>query len=71
VMAQVRPGAIILLHDGGGDRTQTLSALPEIIARLKAQGYSFTTPDAISPNPTGTPSPTQPGEPEQPLGPGG
>jgi peptidoglycan-N-acetylglucosamine deacetylase len=72
VMAQVRPGGIILLHDGGGDRTQTLAALPQIIARLTAQGYHFTTPDAISPTPAATPAPTvATGEPELPLGPGG
>jgi peptidoglycan/xylan/chitin deacetylase (PgdA/CDA1 family) len=53
VLAQVRPGAIILLHDGGGDRSQTLAALPKIIAALKAEGYRFTTPDAVSPVPLG------------------
>jgi peptidoglycan-N-acetylglucosamine deacetylase len=72
VMAQVRPGSIILLHDGGGDRSHTLAALPQIIAKLKAQGYGFTTPDAVSPTPLGTPAPpAQPAAPETPLGPGG
>ncbi|MDD5675030.1 MAG: glycosyltransferase, partial [Chitinivibrionales bacterium] len=33
----------ILLHDGGGDRSQTLMALPRIIHYLKQQGYSFST----------------------------
>jgi len=32
---------IVLLHDAGGDRAQTVAALPVIIARLRAQGYSF------------------------------
>lgn len=32
---------IILLHDGGGDRSQTVAALPRIIATLKGEGYSF------------------------------
>ncbi|MFI8103246.1 bifunctional polysaccharide deacetylase/glycosyltransferase family 2 protein [Streptomyces sp. NPDC086023] len=36
-------GAVILLHDAGGDRTQTLAALGQIIDRLQAQGYRFTT----------------------------
>ena len=49
VMVQVRSGSIILLHDGGGDRSQTLAALPVIISRLLAAGYRFTTPDAIGP----------------------
>jgi peptidoglycan/xylan/chitin deacetylase (PgdA/CDA1 family) len=33
------PGAIILLHDGGGDRAQTVSALPTIIRKLRHRGY--------------------------------
>ncbi|MGC4251414.1 MAG: glycosyltransferase [Sphingobium sp.] len=32
---------IILLHDGGGERSQTVAALPRIIAALRAEGYSF------------------------------
>nr|WP_315986579.1 glycosyltransferase [Streptomyces sp. ms191] len=36
-------GALILLHDAGGDRTQTIDALVQIIDRLQAQGYRFTT----------------------------
>ncbi len=32
---------IILLHDAGGNRAQTVAALPVIIDRLRAQGYSF------------------------------
>jgi len=42
-----RPGAIILMHDGGGDRSQTVAALPKIIAGLKAQGYGFVTVDGL------------------------
>ncbi|MEV2271572.1 polysaccharide deacetylase family protein [Nonomuraea africana] len=41
VLAHVRPGGIVLLHDGGGDRRQTVAALPKIIKTLKARGYSF------------------------------
>ncbi|WP_374146829.1 glycosyltransferase [Sphingomonas sp. 28-63-12] len=32
---------IILLHDGGGDRHQTILALPRIIDELRARGYQF------------------------------
>ncbi|MET3827456.1 cellulose synthase/poly-beta-1,6-N-acetylglucosamine synthase-like glycosyltransferase/peptidoglycan/xylan/chitin deacetylase (PgdA/CDA1 family)/spore germination protein YaaH [Sphingomonas sp. PvP055] len=32
---------IILLHDSGGDRSQTLAALPQIIDQLRAKGYRF------------------------------
>ncbi len=34
-------GNIILLHDGGGERSGTLEALPRIIAALKSRGYTF------------------------------
>ncbi|MGE5722909.1 MAG: polysaccharide deacetylase family protein, partial [Sphingomonadales bacterium] len=36
-----RSGQIVLLHDGGGDRSQTVAAVPLIINALKAQGYRF------------------------------
>lgn len=48
-LAQIRaatpavPGNIVLLHDSGGDRSQTVEALPRIIAALRAQGYHFVT----------------------------
>ena len=32
---------VIILHDGGGDRSQTVAALPAIIAGLRARGYHF------------------------------
>lgn len=38
-----RNGSIVLTHDGGGPRSQTLSALPQIIDALRARGYGFTT----------------------------
>lgn len=38
-----RPGAIILMHDGGGDRHQTLGALPTIIRSLRARRYKLVT----------------------------
>lgn len=41
VMSQVEPGAIVLMHDGGGDREQTVRALPQMIKKLKAKGYRF------------------------------
>jgi peptidoglycan/xylan/chitin deacetylase (PgdA/CDA1 family) len=39
VLAGLRPGAVILLHDGGGDRGQTVDALPVILDGLHARGY--------------------------------
>lgn len=42
-LSGAKPGAIILFHDGGGDRAQTLAALPRIIKKLKARGYRLVT----------------------------
>src|SRR5438477_11847469 len=41
VLKQADKGNIILLHDGGGDRTQTVIALPQIIDALRARGYQL------------------------------
>ncbi|GAB2733104.1 polysaccharide deacetylase family protein [Kitasatospora kifunensis] len=38
-----RPGDILLCHDGGGDRSQTLDALKTVLPALKAKGLSFVT----------------------------
>ncbi len=43
ILDKVHPGAIIGLHDGGGDRTKTLKALPGIIEEIREQGYEFLT----------------------------
>jgi peptidoglycan-N-acetylglucosamine deacetylase len=36
-------GQVVLLHDGGGDRKQTVAALPQIIHELRARGFRFVT----------------------------
>ncbi|WP_371613073.1 bifunctional polysaccharide deacetylase/glycosyltransferase family 2 protein [Streptomyces clavifer] len=36
-------GASVLFHDAGGDRSETLAALPKYIKKMKAKGYTFTT----------------------------
>ncbi|MDZ8188662.1 MAG: polysaccharide deacetylase family protein [Nostoc sp. ChiSLP02] len=43
VLKNAKPGAIVLMHDGGGNRSRTVQALPLIIDGLKAQGYKFVT----------------------------
>lgn len=43
----VRNGSIILMHDGGGNREQTLKALPQVIRILKDKGYEFCTVDDL------------------------
>ncbi|MDF7799736.1 polysaccharide deacetylase family protein [Pontiellaceae bacterium B1224] len=43
VLKKVHPGSIIALHDGGGNRSATIAAVPLIIDDLKAKGYEFVT----------------------------
>ncbi|HTC72885.1 MAG TPA: polysaccharide deacetylase family protein, partial [Solirubrobacteraceae bacterium] len=42
-LAGAHPGAIILMHDAGGTRTQTIAALPIIVNRLRARGFHLVT----------------------------
>jgi peptidoglycan/xylan/chitin deacetylase (PgdA/CDA1 family) len=41
VLTRARPGAIVLLHDGGDSRAGTVAALRTILATLTADGYTF------------------------------
>jgi peptidoglycan-N-acetylglucosamine deacetylase len=41
IIHHARSGDIVLLHDGGGDRSQTIQALKSILSTLKQQGYQF------------------------------
>lgn len=43
IVANAKPGSIILMHDGGGPRGETLEALPQVIDTLRSRGYSFET----------------------------
>jgi peptidoglycan/xylan/chitin deacetylase (PgdA/CDA1 family) len=43
VLANATPGGIVLMHDGGGNHNNTAKALPEMITKLRAQGYKFVT----------------------------
>lgn len=43
IMKQTRTGSIILEHDGGGDRSETVAALAVVLPELLAAGYRFTT----------------------------
>lgn len=43
VFREAKPGGIVLMHDGGGNRSRTVQALPEIIANFRNQGYRFVT----------------------------
>jgi peptidoglycan/xylan/chitin deacetylase (PgdA/CDA1 family) len=44
VQSQLKPGGVILMHDGGGDRSQTVAALKQLLPWLVAQGYTFDLP---------------------------
>lgn len=53
VMHRVKPGGIALLHDGGGNRSATIAALPRIIDAVRAKGYRFVTvPQLLKMGPT-------------------
>jgi peptidoglycan/xylan/chitin deacetylase (PgdA/CDA1 family) len=41
VIGRAQPGGIVVMHDGGGDRSQTVAALETILTELGAQGYQF------------------------------
>jgi peptidoglycan-N-acetylglucosamine deacetylase len=59
-LAGAHPGAIILMHDAGGTRTQTVAALPGIITGLRARGYRLVTVPQLlmdNPPPAGEPLP--------------
>jgi peptidoglycan/xylan/chitin deacetylase (PgdA/CDA1 family) len=43
IVSHAQPGSIILMHDGGGPRGETLAALPQVIDTLRARGYGFET----------------------------
>ena len=42
-LINLHSGTIILMHDGGGDRSQSMEALPRIIEQVQAEGYEFVT----------------------------
>ena len=43
VLREAKSGGIVLMHDGGGNRLQTVRALPQIIDGLRKRGYRFVT----------------------------
>ncbi len=47
VLKQAKNGNVVLLHDGGGDREQTVEALPKIIDGLRANGYELTSVSSL------------------------
>jgi len=51
VLSAVRAGSIVILHDGGGDRSATLAALPAIVRGIRRRGLRLV---ALSADPTTT-----------------
>ena len=43
MIMSVKPGQVILMHDGGGEREQTVEALRQCLPKLVEEGYSFVT----------------------------
>ncbi|MHC5903417.1 polysaccharide deacetylase family protein [Streptomyces sp. S6] len=46
VERELRPGGVVLMHDGGGDRSQTVAALRELLPWMIRQGYRFSLPES-------------------------
>jgi peptidoglycan-N-acetylglucosamine deacetylase len=56
-----KPGAILLMHDAGGNREETVAALPQVIRALRARGFELVTVPRLladDPPPRGLPLPT-------------
>ena len=49
-------GEVLLMHDAGGDRSETVTALNQLIPKLQSQGYRFTTISKITGKPTNPPA---------------
>ena len=54
VLAAVRPGSIVILHDGGGNRSATLAALPAIVRGIRHRGLHLV---ALAPSTASLPRP--------------
>ncbi len=52
MLSGAKPGAIILMHDAGGNRSETIAALPQVIRGLRQRGYKLVTvPQLLLDNP--------------------
>jgi cellulose synthase/poly-beta-1,6-N-acetylglucosamine synthase-like glycosyltransferase/peptidoglycan/xylan/chitin deacetylase (PgdA/CDA1 family) len=49
-------GEILLMHDAGGNRAETVQALDQLIPKLQSQGYRFTTVSKVTGQPTNPPA---------------
>ena len=70
---QLTPRAVVLVHDGGGDRKQTVTALKKLIPKLLADGWTFDLPEVTQrahPLATSPPSPSSSASPSASATPG-
>ena len=52
VLSGAQPGTIVLMHDAGGNRSETIAALPKVIRGLRRRGYKLVTvPQLLHDNP--------------------
>ena len=52
MLSGAKPGSIVLMHDAGGNRSETIAALPMIIRGLRRRGYKLVTvPQLLLDNP--------------------
>jgi peptidoglycan/xylan/chitin deacetylase (PgdA/CDA1 family) len=52
VLSGAKPGTIVLMHDAGGNRSETIAALPKVIRGLRARGFKLVTvPQLLHDNP--------------------
>jgi endo-1,4-beta-xylanase len=47
--AEMRPGSIVLVHDGGGNRAASVAAVRTVVEERLAQGWRFTLPEGLEP----------------------
>ncbi|MFD9431227.1 bifunctional polysaccharide deacetylase/glycosyltransferase family 2 protein [Streptomyces sp. NPDC060002] len=59
-------GASVLFHDAGGERSQTIEALPKYIKKMKAAGYTFTTISGVMQEQNAAPGASGTGQPQAP-----
>jgi peptidoglycan/xylan/chitin deacetylase (PgdA/CDA1 family) len=67
IESQLTPRAVVLVHDGGGERQQTVDALKKLIPKLLSDGWTFDLPQVTQHAhalPTKSPSPTETNQPE-------
>lgn len=67
VLSHASPGAIILMHDGGGGRSQTVAALETVLAELSSRGYEFRGIPGCGGEPTSSDATPAPAD-DQPTG---